>query len=33
VNADAAAIIRPASMHKIGRKRLPPANTLCRMAW
>jgi len=25
-------IIRAASMHKIGRNRLPPAKTLCRMA-
>src|SRR5579862_4347503 len=27
------ATIRPASMQRIGRSRLPPANTLCRMAW
>ena len=27
-----ARIMRPASMHRIGRRRLPPANTLCRMA-
>src|SRR4029077_11634624 len=26
------AIMRPASMHKIGRSRFPPANTLCRIA-
>src|SRR5579864_3433695 len=26
------AIMRPASMHKMGRRRFPPAKTLCRMA-
>ena len=30
--ATAAAIMRPASMQRIGRRRFPPAKTLCRMA-